>query len=336
MATIYDIAKLCNLSASTVSYVLNGTGDKHRISKATQENVRAAANRLNYHPNLSARSLSNSSNKLRIAFLWPEFYFEQTIISGMHAIRDIYRAVAENLEIHILFFIPDHLMDKLDESVINGNNGIVLLGASLNDLKALSTQSFQVPLVIANRTYEGFPSVSIDNFEAGQLACDLLCDRFPEQFISVWETQYHVASNLRRESFLARCAERGENIEGRQFFCDGTSEDGHRLGLLLAQKKLLKKAIFCNNESVSAGIAGALQQCGYQLGTDVFLLSTNNGPSSFCQYYYPPISAIELKMEDVLVNAFRLCLGLVKRSAENNTAMMIRPEIAFRETFPQT
>ena len=36
MATIYDIANLCRTSIATVSYVLNGRGDEHRISKATQ------------------------------------------------------------------------------------------------------------------------------------------------------------------------------------------------------------------------------------------------------------------------------------------------------------
>ena len=34
MATIYDIANLCRTSIATVSYVLNGRGDEHRISKA--------------------------------------------------------------------------------------------------------------------------------------------------------------------------------------------------------------------------------------------------------------------------------------------------------------
>ena len=37
MATIYDIAKLCQTSAATVSYVLNGRGDERRISKATRK-----------------------------------------------------------------------------------------------------------------------------------------------------------------------------------------------------------------------------------------------------------------------------------------------------------
>ena len=54
MATIYDIANLCRTSIATVSYVLNGRGDEHRISKATQEKVLSVAESLNYRPNTSA------------------------------------------------------------------------------------------------------------------------------------------------------------------------------------------------------------------------------------------------------------------------------------------
>ena len=43
MATIYDVAARCGVSASTVSYVLSGQGDRRRIAPATQARVRAAA-----------------------------------------------------------------------------------------------------------------------------------------------------------------------------------------------------------------------------------------------------------------------------------------------------
>ena len=48
MATIYDVAARCGVSASTVSYVLSGQGDRRRIAPATQARVRAAAEALGY------------------------------------------------------------------------------------------------------------------------------------------------------------------------------------------------------------------------------------------------------------------------------------------------
>ena len=43
MVTVYDIAKSCGVSVSTVSYVLSGQGEKRRISPDTQARVRTAA-----------------------------------------------------------------------------------------------------------------------------------------------------------------------------------------------------------------------------------------------------------------------------------------------------
>lgn len=50
MATIYEIAEQCHISAATVSYVLSGHGDQRRISPATQKRVMDAANMLGYRP----------------------------------------------------------------------------------------------------------------------------------------------------------------------------------------------------------------------------------------------------------------------------------------------
>ena len=58
--TLKDIAKILNISISTVSKALN---DSHEISEETRSKVLEIANSLNYIPNASARSLK--SNKTR-------------------------------------------------------------------------------------------------------------------------------------------------------------------------------------------------------------------------------------------------------------------------------
>lgn len=54
MITIYDVAKEANVSAMTVSRVINNTG---KISTSTRERVKAVMKELNYFPNHTARSL---------------------------------------------------------------------------------------------------------------------------------------------------------------------------------------------------------------------------------------------------------------------------------------
>ncbi|MEF3306198.1 LacI family DNA-binding transcriptional regulator [Paenibacillus sp. GYB003] len=61
MVTIYDIAKRANVSAMTVSRVINDSG---RISPKTREKVKRIMEELNYVPNSTARSLVKQETKM--------------------------------------------------------------------------------------------------------------------------------------------------------------------------------------------------------------------------------------------------------------------------------
>jgi len=59
--TIKDIAKLANVSPSTVSRVISNSP---KISQETKEKVYKAMKELNYEPNVIARSLANNSTRI--------------------------------------------------------------------------------------------------------------------------------------------------------------------------------------------------------------------------------------------------------------------------------
>ena len=61
MVTIYDIAKKCNCSYTTVSKVFNNTG---AISEKKKQEIFAAAKELGYIPNSTARSLATKKSHI--------------------------------------------------------------------------------------------------------------------------------------------------------------------------------------------------------------------------------------------------------------------------------
>lgn len=61
MVTIYDIAKQANVSAMTVSRVINNSG---RISAKTREKIKRIMQEMNYVPNSTARSLVKQETKM--------------------------------------------------------------------------------------------------------------------------------------------------------------------------------------------------------------------------------------------------------------------------------
>lgn len=336
MATIYDIAELSKTSAATVSYVLNGRGDERRISKATQERVLAVAERLNYHPNITARQLKSTGKPIiRLAALWPEFYFEQPLLSVMRAIRDVVRMSLDEIEISVHFFTPNNLQELWEKFSSLNYNGIILAGASMDDLDYISRVQSSVPIVLVNRAIEGLPSVSIDHAAAGRMACDLAFQRGESSVCTIWDTRFHVATNLRRTAFTQRSQELNMNLSEMQYCTEGSSEDGYKLGLNLVQKGLVKKVIYCNNESIAKGLLTALDESEVKVGRDVLLFTTNSGPDSFCRFSSPSISYIDLRMQEVFSAALHLCLNIVSRNEDERSVLTIQPKCVFLDSMPE-
>lgn len=336
MATIYDIAKLSETSAATVSYVLNGRGNEKRISRPTQERILGVAERLNYRPNIMARQLKSASSAgLRIAAFWPDFYFEQPMVSAMRAINNVSHMSLENIEVSVHFFTPDRLEEVWDRLSPAGYNGVLLAGASLKDLDHIAGRPCAVPIVLVNRHYEGIPSVSIDHAEAGRMACDLAFERGGDSICTVWDTRFHVATNLRRRAFTARAEELGLDLTGGQFTCEGSSDDGYELGVSMVQKKQLRRVLYCNNESIARGLSAAFNESGIKLGKELLFFTANNGPDSFCRYMTPPLTVINLRIREVVENALKLCISLISRVGDEKASITLQPYVKFRESMPE-
>ena len=336
MATIYDIAKLSGISAATVSYVINGRGDEKRISKKTQEKVLAAAERLNYRPNITARQLKMTGNQsVRIAAFWPEFYFEQSLVSAMRAVSNVVQASTEEIEVSVHFFTPGRLSEVWEKGNQISYNGIILAGASMEDLAYLSSQSRAVPVVLVNRSLEGFPSVSIDHEQAGRMACDLAYAAGGDSVCAVWDSRFHVATNLRRTAFEARSEELGIASAISHFTCEGVSDAGYTLAAALLQNNALKKVLYCNNESIARGVVSALLEAGVQIGSDLFLFTANNGGDTFCRYLTPPVTEIHLRMREVFEQGLKRCLRLIAHPGEETKEMLLQPTVIYRQSLPQ-
>ncbi len=71
--TSRDVAAAAGVSRATVSYVLNGADEKHRITPATRDRVLAVAERLGYEPNAVALALRAGRTEIVLVEMpnWP-------------------------------------------------------------------------------------------------------------------------------------------------------------------------------------------------------------------------------------------------------------------------
>lgn len=151
MVTIYDIAEKANVSAMTVSRVINNTG---KISDKTRAKVRRVMEEMNYVPNQTARSLVLQQTKLLfllITDITNPFY--TTLARGAEdaAIKNGYRLLFGNSD-ESLEKEADYVTTILTTRV----DGVLLAPAGDPSLPHLqSLRKHNVPFVLLDREVPG-------------------------------------------------------------------------------------------------------------------------------------------------------------------------------------
>ena len=97
MATLSDIAKKCGVSTAAVSYVLNGQGDKRRISREVQDEIKVAAKELEY----KASKIEHKRKNIRIGCFWPAKNLETMIPNIIEGINLALQFETEPVDISI-------------------------------------------------------------------------------------------------------------------------------------------------------------------------------------------------------------------------------------------
>ncbi len=151
-ATIRDVAQAAGVSTATVSYVFNG---KKSISEDTRERVLAAIEKLNYVPNMSARSLSNNDS-LMFGVLVPQTEPGSILMFENSFYSEILSSIEYEARVHgyqLLISGTD-----ADESYLNlarerNLDGIIAIGVYPSDFYEQAAKT-DIPLVLVD-SYSG-------------------------------------------------------------------------------------------------------------------------------------------------------------------------------------
>lgn len=171
--TIYDIARVLNLSASTVSRALQ---NNKLINQETRDKVRQTATEMGYVPNWIASSLrKNRSNILGLIVPRTSMYFQSTAISGI-------QHEAHKYGFSIVIGQSDDTVEMEKELV---NTFFSLRVDGLLAVSSMYTTHYEhftpfiknnIPLVFYDRVPAEFPGYTItgDDFKGGFLATEHL------------------------------------------------------------------------------------------------------------------------------------------------------------------
>jgi LacI family transcriptional regulator len=170
--TIYDVAKQAEVSAATVSRVLNRPST---VREETRCRVLAAIELLQFEPHREARERARRQFR-RIGVLVP-FFTAPSFVQRMRGITLSLPASAYEL---IVYTVQSSA--QLDEyltvlPMAQRIDGLIMLSLRIDDEAARRIRDRGLPTVCVEGTNPLFTSVEVDNTEGGRLAAKYLLDQ---------------------------------------------------------------------------------------------------------------------------------------------------------------
>lgn len=333
---IKQIAGRLGLSQSTVSIVLNGRGDKMRISKATQERVLAAAKDMNYRPNIYARRLRRTGEKQAgqiIVIFWNSKYTDDSMGKFFKGASATIEKNNYNIEFCVQLFDEDHLCKFRHLMTSQKYNGMIVCGPSDIDLEFLVNETFDVPLVLSNRSSNKYSGIYTDNFETGRHCAKLFADKGHKKAGLIGIFQKSGGAAVRRFGFISECERLGIEIRD-EWIAQSENYDitgGYKCAQKIIECRELPSGIFILSDSQAIGAMIAFKDHGVRIPDDMEVLVY--GSNDMFEMMSPSISSVAVSREKMAESAVNLLMTKIENSIEDPISRVLVPEYKFRESF---
>jgi LacI family transcriptional regulator len=272
MVTIYDIAAKANVSAMTVSRVINNTG---KISDKTRAKVQRVMEELNYVPNQMARSLVlQQTNLLFLLITDITNPFYTTLARGAEDFANKYGY-------RLLFGNSDESLEKekdyIETVLMTRVDGVLVApagDASLPHLQKL--RKHQVPFVLLDREVPGMESDLVlgDSKEAARKLVNYLAAHGHRRIAMINGSPHVSSARLRlegyREALKLNDLEYEENYVLETSF--GPRSDLSDIELWLDSMKPAPTAIIAGNNVLAVEVIRTLHARGQTVPEDMSLV----------------------------------------------------------------
>lgn len=272
MKTMRDVAERANVSATTVSMVLNGRQPKNgAISEETRERVLLAAKELGYRRNALVQAVISGQNRA-LGFLASgvEQEFMARVITG---VLDETEAAGYSLQILRLTdqSLSQSVIDKCLEMRLAG---IVTVDLDLAALDYLMDEMrpLNVPVAFLDTSYSREWGIRVATDDAPG------CRQLMEHLVGLGHQRIGFIGGdpgrgmalIRENAYRTAMAEFGLKIPEGYIGCgDWSSPGGERAAAEMLRLKNRPTAIFCANDHMALGAQRAARQLGLAMPRDL-------------------------------------------------------------------
>src|ERR1700723_2411936 len=327
-ASIYDVARESGVSVFTVSAVVN---KKAHVGKKLRERVEAAIRKLNYRPNLIARSLAKQRTHT-IGMIVPDIanpFFPMVVRGAEDA--------AQKHGYNLLLCNSDDILAKEESSIellLSKRVDGILLTKAAEDFRPSVRQMIKqmdIPFVLVMRTYPKLTkdAVITDDYQGAYDAVAHLA-RSGRRRIGLVSGPLKVSNaKARWEGFHDALKAKGLPYEPELIVeGDYRIDSGFRAGHALLSHR--PDGVYVANHLMTIGLLQAAEEMGLMCPVDFGLVSFDDYP--WLGVFRPRLTTVELPKHQLGTEAVEL---LIRRIAGDRTIAVVKKlptELRIRES----
>ncbi len=335
MVTLKDVAKLAGVSTATASLALNGKS----VNEATRSKVVACAQKLNYVPIKSGRTLSTGRsnivqlliiNSVNYADCVKETSYFNHIIQGIIEVMQKYDyGLHFDVQTWESSVLPEYFEHKIKDKSTDGIIIVPQFRYNYGFLDSLIRSEF--PYLILNPCFidETINYVMLDNNYGGTLVAELFIRLKYIKIAFVGGPVSHFDTIERERGFVSRLAEESIVVpEQARYYGDFTVKSGFA-GMEKILHDYRPEAVFCFNDYMAAGAIRCLHEKGIRIPDDISVVGYDN--IEIATAVYPELTTIDYGIEN-LGELLAECLWKLISNRKSQVHIDIHPRLVMRSS----
>lgn len=331
MPTIKDIARACDVSTATVSYVING---KNTLLPETRERVLRTMREMNYHPSAVARGLAKKRmNTVGILFdnvgseiaIWHPY--TSGILQGVLAasaqagynvtiFTELWRSAAESLP---------KLRDQRTDGII-----IVAPPADTDILPSLRSAGSPIVTISSESEPFGMPSVDVDNAFGMTLAVGHL-RTLGHSKIAFLSGEPNMYSALVRQAAFEDALQQAGLCVPPEYIATASYENvkvSYGQARRLLSLPVPPTAVVAGNDQIAMTVLDAARDLGISVPAQLSVTGFDDIADT--AYLQPPLTTVRQPLTEIGAAATHILLRLLSGETVPTGAFLVAPTLTVR------
>ncbi len=330
MVTLEEIARLSGASRSTVSRVVNN--DPH-VSEKTRTRVMEVVRKLNYQPNVIARSLAAGRTHVlgviipkRVMELFSDPYFP-ILLQGVSTACNSF-----NYAVTLWLADPEDELRFIAKVLNNGLlDGVIVSSMVLADPLITALDASALPFVLVGR-HPSAPAVSyvdVDNISSAQAAVEHLFKLGRRRIATITGMLETIAGVDRLRGYEIALREHDLPALPELIQDGGFTEEGGAA----AMRQLLPfhpDAVFVASDTMAVGVLRVLREAGLRVPQDIALVGFDDTPAA--AHAEPPLTTMKQSIAVLGEMAVETLLHSIEHPDSGPRRIILPTQLIVRES----